>query len=34
VGAGLNWIRKGQVASSCEHGNELSDSTKGGAFLD
>jgi hypothetical protein len=25
---------KGPVAGSCEHGNELSDSMKGGEFLD
>jgi hypothetical protein len=31
---GFIWIRIGKVASSCEHGNEPSDSIKCGEFLD
>jgi len=31
--AGLNWLRKGQVADSCEHGNESSVAIKCEDFL-
>ena len=31
---GLNWLRAGQVASCCQHGNEPSDSIKLREYLD
>jgi len=34
MGYGLIWVRKGQVAGSCECGNESSGSKKCGEFLD
>jgi len=30
----VDWIRLGPVVGFCEHGNEPSDSIKGGEFLD
>jgi len=34
VGTGWSWLRIGEVAGTCEYGNELSGSIKCGEFLD
>ena len=34
VETGWSWLRIGQVAGTCEYGNELSGSIKCGEFLD
>jgi len=34
VETGWSWLRKGQVAGTCEYGDELSGSIKCGEFLD
>jgi hypothetical protein len=31
---GVDWLYLTQVVGFCEHGNEFSDSIKGGQFLD
>jgi hypothetical protein len=33
VWTGFNWLKKGSVSGSCEHGNESSGTIKGGDYI-